>query len=435
MRNVSMPMFASPQDDNGEDEEQEEDEDGGGSTHADKWLSTPRDMGTVRRKKSKGLIGIDPAQAKTLGYRGVGWRKEAATGAKSETQKKADKSDGERQRTAANVDADDTTRPPDGYPPAQPPGAPSPSSVANGSVQVRSSSPPPEESARGPGAEAGGSNDDAASPSNGAQHIAPSVLVDSSYVSDDDDEGGADGDTTIATSSSGDDSLTAETRWVSWRRSLNPYIDARLGRPRSRIGLNRHARGGDEGARKLTVPPTSTSTSVTGGPAPSVRQGERAGPVRAGDGSAGSVPALIPGTATMVTGSGGDTASGSSTPSGQRRASKPNLVWSDAQTELESRFWSRNGRPVSSVALQPPSLLPSRSASPSNANAASGRSRADSNATTASRASRASNHSHAATTPEQEQREAQRRLFVQDQLSRPTGVPAPAIHVAREMGG
>lgn len=300
---------------------------------------------TLRKKKSRGMMGITPEQAESLGYRGRGWPSAASSSSST---------------AATKGEASNETAP--GSPPGSPdlttsvPSRPS-SPFAFGLELMRSRSPSlrrfpspyrPFSPPLGDWESKINSGKDES-----YQTSPPPRVISTDYSTKHVDNVDQD---------EGESHSTFSSRQVS----LQPYVKARLGRPRSRIGLNEeHEKASDEASARMRA-----SSSASGCPAPTVKQGESPWPLpiptrpgSAGIGAGGEmsaqteqgkreVPALIPGAHSVKHGGSVDkaeTTPASADPDGtirasdsqsqSRRSPSPALggnVWADAQTELEA---------------------------------------------------------------------------------------------------
>lgn len=252
---------------------------------------------------------------------------------------------------------------------------------------------------------------------------------------------------------------------LAMKPSLSPYVEARLGRPRSKVGLRSTSIGRTPKgfARSSMETVSAFSPSATGGPGPHVVQGQdpTSWRMKTSEERNKNVPALIPGAAptkfapesgdagengvgddsrrsSAATGSG---TSGRASSSDQRdeeaekgetgpaSAMAPVPVWADAQTELEAHFDKR-----AVYALLSPPPLPRAKSYFSKDNAAAAA--AGVSAATGSKSEASSLHSGVAIG-----RGRERGLSITSGastarstlLDRPDGVPAPAAYVIRQM--
>ncbi|PWN29902.1 hypothetical protein BDZ90DRAFT_224927 [Jaminaea rosea] len=315
---------------------------------------------TLRKKKSRGMMGIPREQAESLGYRGAGWRSSSSSSAGTKHDQSA---------PAAGDFSLDTSASRPGSPdlPGSPGNPARPSSpFAFGLGLIRSRSPSlqrfPSPSYRAFSPPAGDWREEMTQ----SPPRAPVVSIDE--AKDEDQDPSHERDQT---------SGRASSPFSSRQDNLQPYVKARLGRPRSKVGL----RESEEQERQAQAGDVLRDPSTSGCPGPSVKQGELPWPLpvdekRQGDqatpandaarsggsGKGEEVPALIPGSHGVTHGSSPsqnpnaalfsneatpgkddpDETITDSAPVQRRSPPSPALlglggnVWADAQTELES---------------------------------------------------------------------------------------------------
>lgn len=272
--------------------------------------------------------------------------------------------------------------------------------------------------------------------------------------------------TTSSQHSSPDEELEDEPDSIAFADSLKPYVDARLGRPKSKAGLDARYREADESSHQATSSPSNGQIAIgesasLGVPTsdPDRPKGDKG--VDYGHRSAAAkkqdVPALIPGAAPIMFVPPSPTSpvvvradkgkkeeptikASQSSSSLAGEGTSQGLTWSDAQTEMEARFCSPT---ISKKNLRPPPLL---SSTPSYAGSMTRNNSFRSSSSQVnlldpssaqSQRSFSSNGgagkkprtiSHASSTS------SIRSLLRREQLvDRPGGVPAPASYVVKEM--
>ncbi|PWN23422.1 hypothetical protein BCV69DRAFT_281039 [Microstroma glucosiphilum] len=381
--------------------------DDGGSEAGETVVGQDSRPGRIKKKKSKGLIGIRPSDAEKMGFKGAGW-----------------KSSGLRVGFALG-DNDDVSR--GRWAKSSAPAIPERDESPKGTKDEESAQEKQERRSP-PSPRGGGRMDDAREAGEEEEPDSPVLAL---------------------------------------RSSLSPYVEARLGRPRSKVGLRSTSVGSTPKgfARSSMETVSAFSTSATGGPGPHVLQGQNPLPSRISNSDKDNdVPALIPGAAptkfapetgdagendgvgydsrrsSAATGSGASgRASSSEQHDGQAEKSEtgpatalaPVPVWADAQTELEAQFDKRGV-----YALLSPPPLPRAKSYFSKENATAANASAAGSSAAESKSPTSSLHSGVAIG-----RGRERALSITSGastarstlLDRPDGVPAPAAFVIRQM--